>query len=97
MPLVVVVDQQFPADELFDVSQILAFARVAKRDGHAGPARSSRAPNSMDVALRNVRELVIEHMSDIVDVDAACGDVRGDQHWNITATESTESTIASGL
>ena len=67
------------AGQALDVAQEVALLRVAERDGDAGGAGACRAADAVDIALRHVRQLELHDVRDLVDVDAARGDVGGDQ------------------
>lgn len=51
-------------------------------DHHRGAraAGAARAPGTMDIGVRIVAGAVLDDQVDLGDVDAAGGDVRGDQH-----------------
>src|SRR5262249_48063067 len=63
------------ANELLDVAQIDPFLRIAKRDRDPIGAGARGAADAVHVAFRDVRQVVIDHMADAIDIDAACGDV----------------------
>src|SRR6185369_499953 len=65
-------------DQPFDIAEEGAFLVIAERDRHALGAGARGAADAVDVALRDVRKVVIEHVADAIDVDAAGGDVGGD-------------------
>jgi hypothetical protein len=51
----------------------------------------------MNVALRNVREIEIEDVSDAVDVDAACGKIGRDENRHRSVAEALEGALARPL
>jgi hypothetical protein len=63
-----------------DVTEQRRFRRSHQRDraprasGAAGPA------NAVDVVLRHQRQIVVDDQRELRDVEAACGDIRRDQH-----------------
>ena len=63
------------AGEPLDIAQIIALRRIAEGDGDALPARPRGAADAVDIAFRLVGQFEIHHMRDVVDVDAARGDV----------------------
>ena len=65
--------------------------------GDAVGAGARRAADAVDVALRLVRQLVIDHMGDAVDIDAAGGDVSGDQDPGAARLELVQGPLAGVL
>ena len=51
----------------------------------------------MGVVLVVVRHVVVQHEADVVDVDAACGDIGGHEGLQPTPFEVLEDTLAHGL
>ena len=49
--------------------------RGHQRQGDAGGAGPRRPPDPVHVILRHVRHVVVDHVGDTLDVDAAPGDV----------------------
>ncbi len=84
-------------EHLLDVAQQLVLVdadqrhRLARRAGAAGTA------DAMHVVLGNVGQIVVHHMRQFVDVDAACGDVGGDQHVDLQLLEIFERALALAL
>ena len=65
--------------KLFDVAHERHFVAADQRDGDAFRAGARRAADAVDVALRDVGQVEVDDVADAVDVDAARGDVGGDQ------------------
>src|SRR5262249_23300747 len=65
--------------EALDVAQELAFLARAQGDRHAGRARARGAADAVHVGLGHVRDLVVDDVRDVVDVDPARGDVGRDE------------------
>src|SRR6185503_4174050 len=80
--------------QALDVAEIGALAAVAERDGHAFGAGARSAADAMDVGLGHVRQLVVHHMRDAVDVDAARGDIGRDEHARTARAEALERALA---
>src|SRR5262245_20659928 len=53
-----------------DVAELGALLVVTEGDGDAAAAGARRAADAMHVALRNIRQLEVHHVGDVVDVDA---------------------------
>ena len=73
-----------------DGFELLALVRSAERNSDAICARTRRTANPMNVAFRLVREFVVEDVRDARDVDAARGDIGGDQHLELTRPETPQ-------
>ena len=71
-----------------------AFLRVAKSDGDAAGAGARRAADAVDIVLRHIRQFEVDDMRDVVDVDAARGDVGRDKHARAAAAELLQRALA---
>ena len=65
--------------EALDIAQQAALLAAAQRNRDAFRAGARRAANAVDVALRGEREVVINDVSNGIDVDAARGNVGRNQ------------------
>src|SRR3974390_22923 len=81
-------------DQTLDIAQISALLVIAERDRGAFGARARRAPDAVHVAFRHVRQIVVDHMADAVDVDAPRGDVSRDQRSQFAGAEGAEHALA---
>ena len=68
-----------------------------KRDHSAAGARASGAARAMKVVLRIVRRVEVNDEVDVVDVDAAGGDIGRDQHPRVARGEARQGTLTSVL
>ena len=66
-------------------------------DDVAGVAGPRRAPGTMEVGLVLSRRVDVDNQLDLVDVDAARGDIGGHQHPGLARAEGSEIAIAYGL
>src|SRR5690606_29552678 len=68
-------------------------------EGHrdAGVAGAAGAPDAVDVGLLVVRALVVDDVRDVVDVDAAGGDVSGDEDVDLAVAEGPQGLLAGAL
>ncbi len=66
-------------------------------DGMAAVARPAGAADAVDVVLGLVRQIEIHHMGQLMNVNAAGGDVGGDQHPQLAALEPRQGTGAGPL
>ena len=48
---------------------------------------TSGSPDTVDIGFRVDRHVEIDHMADLVDIDASRGDIRGDEHRDPTSPE----------
>src|SRR6185437_747742 len=83
--------------QFFDIAQEGPFRSVAKRDRGTVGAGARRPADAVDVALGQIRQLVIDHMRDAVDIDAAGGDVGGDENARFAVAKAGKRTLARGL
>src|SRR5450830_55459 len=85
-------DWNFALDEAFDVVQKIMLIDADQRHGRAGSASAAGAADTMDVIFRHIRQIVIDHVRQLVDVDAACGDIGRNQGLQFTVLEFTQGT-----
>jgi hypothetical protein len=64
--------------QFLDVLEISTLARIAERQRRSAGAGPRRAADAMHVALRLVRQFVIDDMRNSRHIDASCGDIGGD-------------------
>ena len=60
-------------------------------------ARASGTANAVDVIFADIRNFVVHHMRQIVDVDTACGNIGSNQGADFTRFEATQCLRAGGL
>ena len=59
------------------MSEILELVLRAERPRRALVSRAARAADAVDVGFGHLRQFVVDHQRQLVDVDAAGGDVGG--------------------
>lgn len=69
----------FFTDEPFDAYQITTLAVITKRIRRAAFARTCGSSNAMDVTFWLIRQIIIEHMGYIINIDAPTSNIRGDE------------------
>ena len=84
-------------DQGLDVAQVGALLGIAERDRDAAPAGPRGPSDPVDVALGDVRQVVVDHVRDALDVDAARRDVGRHQHAASAGLEALERAGAGGL
>ena len=68
-----------------------------ERDARARPARAAGAADAVGVGVGVVRRIEVDDVGDVVDVDAAGGDVGGDERLDAAAGELAEGALARRL
>ena len=76
--------------EAFDALQLAALAAVAERQSDARGAGARGAADAMDVALGVGRQLEVDDVGHAAHVDAARGEIGGNQHAGLAAREVVE-------
>ena len=77
----------FTVDQLFDFGQVRAFFACDQCERLAGFLHAPRAADAMDIIFDLIWDVVVENVRDVIDVDAAAGDVGGDQQAHLSGTE----------
>ena len=90
-------DRDRGSEEALDADEVSRFSLIAEGVGNPPSSCSRRATDAVDVILGLVRKIVIEHVGDVLDVDASCGDVGRDEERHIPTTEGLEGPNARGL
>ena len=85
------------ADQALDGSKVRHLFTIAERDGGAGCAGSAGAADAVDVGFRLVGQVVVDDVGNAVDVDAAAGNVGGDQNGNFVVGKIGQSALAGVL
>src|SRR5450830_2153871 len=67
-------------DQLFDVFQHFVLIHADQRHGFALGASTARAADTVHIVFWNVRQVVVHHVWQLIDVNTARSDVGGDQH-----------------
>src|SRR5437899_20269 len=78
------------ADQLLDRFEILRLLAGDQHEGMALPAGSSRAADAVDIILRMDRRVIVEDMADFGNIEAAGGDVGGDEIGDLSGAERFE-------
>jgi len=78
------------ADCALDIAQERTLLLIAERKGDAIGACARGTSNAMDVAFGDVGQVVVDHMADAFHVDAARGDVSGDQDAHLAILEASQ-------
>ena len=82
------------ANELLDIADERDFVAIAQRDRNTVGAGARRSADAMHIGFRQVRHIEIHHMADAIDIDAARGNIRGDERLDLAFAESRQHTLA---
>ena len=69
-----------PAKQPLNCHQSGLLVVITETDCGPGLAGPTGTTDAVDVGLRLVRQFIVDHVGHVIDVDAAGGDVGGDQH-----------------
>ena len=83
-----------PVDQVLDRGERLALVGANEQVGNAVLAHPSGPADPVDVVLRIVGHVVIDHVADALDIDAAADDVGGHQHRDLPAAEPAHHAVA---
>src|SRR5690606_23999606 len=84
-------------ERLVDESPARDVVPVDERDGGASLARAAGAANAVEVRLLVLGALVVHHVRDVVDVDAASGHIGGDEDIDLARTEGPQCLLSGAL
>ena len=90
-------DLELRVGRVLDVAQLAMLARLDERDRGAFAAGPPGPPDPVDVLVRVGRDVVVDDVRDVVDVEAACGDVRRDQDVQRAVAEAAHHPVAAFL
>ena len=85
------------AVQLFDARQILLLLGCAEADRRTVGTGAGRAADAVHIGLRHLGQVVVEHMGQLADIDAAGGDIGGYQHLGLAGLEVFQRGDAGGL
>ena len=85
------------ADALLHAADLELLVPQHERDDDAGLAGPGGAARAVQVGLVVLRRVVVDDDVDVVDVDAAGGDVGGDEHRQLAVGEVGERLLAVAL
>jgi small subunit ribosomal protein S21 len=81
------------ANQFLDITQERRLRGVAQRDGDAFRSGSRCAAYAVHIGFRHVRQVEIDHVADAIDVDAAGGNVSGNQRAHLALAEAGQCAI----
>ena len=71
----------FRSDESLDGTEMIEFLGGAERERITDLERAPGATDAMDVILRMLRDIVIDHVTDAGNIEAARRDIGRDEHF----------------
>jgi hypothetical protein len=77
--------------DLLDLAKILA---IGQTDGHAVATGTTRAADAVHVIFGLLGQIKVDDVADALHIDAARGDVGGNQHLDTTTTQGVERAVA---
>ena len=83
-------DLDLLAQESLDANQITRFRFVAKRIRQTVSTGACGSTDAVDVDFGFVGQVKVEHVRDVLDVDASAGDVRGHEDEHVAVSEGIE-------
>ena len=87
----------FLADESLDGLHMAGIFGDHQCERIASRLHATSAPDAVNVILGMLRDIVVDDMADIGDVQAASGNIRGDQHFVPPITKAAQSLLAFAL
>jgi hypothetical protein len=79
-----------PADQLLDRGEQRALVVRHERYGLASGAGAAGSPDAVDVILGHVRQIVVDDVRQLLDVEPPCRDVRCHQHAQLAVLEALQ-------
>ena len=83
-------DRDFLLGEALDVHHEAFFVQADEADSMTFAARATRTTDAVHVVFGDVRDFVVDDVRQVIDVDAACCDVGGDQCADVTGLEARQ-------
>lgn len=86
-------------DELLDIYEELEVIMFTKGVGNSSSTCSTGTSDTMDIGLRDIRDIIVDHIFQSVDIDPTRGDIRRDEDTGFLRLEVRECalTIVLGL
>ena len=66
-------------DQLLDITQELEIVMFTERVGDTTSTRSTSTSDTVDIGLRNIGDIVVNHIFESVDIDPTRGDIGRDE------------------
>ena len=79
--------RNFVVQHAFDIAQVIALVHAHQRHRFALVAGAAGTADAVHVIFRNIRQLEVHDVRQLVDVETARGDVRRHQHFDHTLLE----------
>ena len=91
---VIAIDRYVHSDGLLDFFQVLVFLAIAQSDAFATSTGSCRSANAVHVRFCFERNIKIDHMANVIDINAASGDIGGDKYSNLAIAKCIQDTLS---
>jgi hypothetical protein len=97
VPVVIVPAGDGHADDFFDIAQVFELVFRTERNGTTFGSSTRGAADAMHVGFGFVREIEVDHQTDVFDVNATSGNIGGDEHWGKALFEALQGFFALSL
>src|SRR5579871_2289876 len=84
-------------DGAFDEPELVAFARRYQRNRLAAASGAPGAPDAVDIGFRVPRNIVVDDVRYLVNIEAARRDIGGDEQVGLPGPEAAHDAVAGGL
>ncbi len=81
-------------DELLDISEVLFLFSITEGDSDTTSTCPACASDAVDIGLGDIRELEIDDMRELIDIDPTCRDIGRDEDTDFFVLESCECCLA---
>ena len=78
------------SDKLFDIGQRKYEFLTGKTNGITLSAKAGGTTDAVDIVLGVLRQIVIEYMANVGDMQASGGYIGSDQYWQFTLLEALQ-------
>ncbi len=85
------------ADQRLDLLELTQLVLAHQGDGLAAAPGTAGATDAVDVILRHLGQLEVDHVGQLIDVETPCGDVGGNQHPHLAFTKIRQRPVAGPL
>ena len=86
-------DRNRHTDQPFDVAEIGPLLVIAKRNRNAFGTGTRSTTDAVNVAFGNIGKVVVDHVADAINVDAACGNIRRNERTQLAVAKGCEHTL----
>jgi hypothetical protein len=70
-------------DEFLDIYEELEIIMFTEGICNSSGSCSTRTPDTVDIGLRDIRDIVVDHVFESIDIDPSRGDIRRDEDTSL--------------